>query len=550
MGKILQSFISDNLGKPVVMIGAGRILEMVQNYSGDKISQRLVLHVLIEFDDKTLEQVVIKLGLIEDDFKTTSDTTYTSNFSGETYNNSTLENQYYQEVIIAQFLKDNITSPQLTNKILPILGAGVLTDNTIKINDELFDLTVLGSITSGIFSKKNVTYLVTEYNPSFKVLLTDGIPTSWFSEIPAQKIYNLITSGIDVLEYTYGKYKFCHWDFHAGNIIYDNDTGLIKLFDFDLSTIDISPLLVFDSQYIERVDYFYTLIDNIKYSQGLFYDKIIKYESFENSKYMLAHYFDLFQFLMHTQNKIEQAYRLFTEELGELPDGWSAKISAAGETYYYKIATGESQFEFPSDTMEFYLPNLHLEDITEYNKLISNYKKTYTDYKRLIELKNSPILKSKFRSFLKKNPKVYANPSIDFQFSSFIVNLPEAEIQQFQPLEINFIKFIKQIILDTGDSINYIRALYIFCGALLLKYDYSNLSTRIGYIISKYEQTDELPPRDHDEIDDESDKLPPRDEIDDELDELPLRDHDESVEALENFEKITREIEELKQELM
>lgn len=543
MGKIIASFISDYLGRPLIMIGAGKILQLIGDYSSDKRSERLVLNILIEYDDKTQQQVVIKLGLIEDDLKTQSNTTYTSKFSRETYNNSTLENQYYQEVIIAQFLKDNITSPQLTDKILPILGTGVLTDNTIKINDELFDLTDLGSITSGIFSKKNVTYLVTEYNPSFKVLLTDGIPTSWFTEIPAQKIYNLITSGIDILEYTYGKYEFCHWDFHAGNIIYDNDTGLIKLFDFDLSTIGIPPLLVIDSQYIERVDYFYVLIDNIKHSHGLFDDKIVKYESFHNAKCMLAHYFDLFQFLMHTQNKIQQAYRLFTEELGELPDGWAEKISEDGETYYYKIATGESQFEFPSDTMEFYLPDLDLEDITEYNKLISNYKKTYMVYNRLMEFE-SGLLRTKFKSFLKKNQKLKKAPK-NFQFATFIANLRESSILKFQPLEIHFIKFIKQVIIDTGDPISYVRAVYIFCSALLLKYDYSNLPTRIGYIISKYEQTDELPTRDHDEIDDELD----------ELDELPSRDHDEiddeSLEpSLENFEKIRREIHQLKQELM
>ena len=226
MGRILESFISDNLGKPVLMIGAGRILQLKEDYSLAKRSERLVLNVLIEFDDKTLEQVVIKLGVVEEDFKTKYDSKYTSKLSGVTYTNSSLENQFYHETIIADFFKQNVKLPQINDKILPILGAGIVINNNIIINGETFNLRDLGSLTRNIDSRENITYLVTEYNRSFKTLGSDGIPISWLSEIPSYKIYNLITSGIDILEYTYGKYKLCHWDFHGQNIIYDDNSGI------------------------------------------------------------------------------------------------------------------------------------------------------------------------------------------------------------------------------------------------------------------------------------------------------------------------------------
>lgn len=489
MGKIIGYFVSDYLGRPLVMIGAGKILKLIKDYSSDKRSERLVLNVLIEFDNKTQKQVVIKLGLTEKDLKTKSNTKYTSKFSNETYHNLTLENQFYQEVIIANFLKENITSPQLTNKILPVLGAGILIDNTITINGESFNLIDLDLITSDISSKENVTYLVTEYNPSFKVLAIDGIATSWFSEIPAQKIYNLITSGIDILEYTYEKYKFCHWDFHGENIIYDNNTGLVKLFDFDLSTIG-NHELVTDSQYLERVEYFYTLIDNIKHSQGIFEDKIIKYKSFEDTKYKLAHYFDLFQFLKNTQDNIKKTYKSFNKD--------------------------------QSDTIEFYLPDLGLENINEYNKLITSFKKVYTDFHLLIDLYNV-----KLTWIIQQNPDIKST-------SHLIVNLTTKIMEelQFSPLETNFINFAKQFIDDTLDSIKYMRALYIFCAALLLKYDYHNLSSRIEYVIKKYE----VPERDYDVIE--------------EIDESDESEDDEYSPSVENLEKITREIEELKKQLL
>lgn len=534
MGRILESFISDNLGKPVLMIGAGRILQLKEDYSLAKRSERLVLNVLIEFDDKTLEQVVIKLGVVEEDFKTKYDSKYTSKLSGVTYTNSSLENQFYHETIIADFFKQNVKLPQINDKILPILGAGIVINNNIIINGETFNLRDLGSLTRNIDSRENITYLVTEYNRSFKTLGSDGIPISWLSEIPSYKIYNLITSGIDILEYTYGKYKFCHWDFHGQNIIYDDNSGLVKLFDFDLSTIGIFPMVI-DSQYIDRVDYFYTLINNIRYSQGIFSDVVLHYDSFENIKYMLAHYFDLFQFLNNIKPNIEQASIEFSKLRGELPYGWTIKKSLAGESYYYEIASGKSQFEFPSEPLELYLPDLGLENISEYNKLIDNFKLVNMDYKRLIELKTLPLLQSKYRLFLEKNPRISANPSRNYQFSSFILNLSEQDIQEFQPLEINFINFMKQNINDTGESIDYIRAVIVFCGALLLKYDFTNLSTRIEYIISKLEQNDEVPVRDHDEAA----------TID--HDKPPGSDDDEP--SVENFEKITREIVELKQKL-
>lgn len=303
MGKILQYFLSDNLGKPLVMIGAGRILEMVQNYSGDKISERLVLNVLIEFNDSTTKQVVIKLGLSDSDFSQKSNESYKSKLSGNTYNNLTFDNEYFHETLIANILKENLSDSNMANKILTILGAGTVTDNNILINGESFNLSDLISFNPQIASSDNITYLVTEYNPSYKILLKDGIPERWLSETQ-EKFYNLINSGIDILEYAYGKYKFCHWDYHGGNIIYDNDNGLIKLFDFDLSSID-----GLNSQYIDRVSYFYTIIDNIINSQGIFSNtQVLKSQSYENIKSMIAHYFDLFQFLHSIQKKYLLSY--------------------------------------------------------------------------------------------------------------------------------------------------------------------------------------------------------------------------------------------------
>ena len=103
-------------------------------------------------------------------------------------------------------------------------------------------------------------------------------------------------SGIDTLEHFHDKFMFCHWDFHGDNIMFNKQTCEIKLYDFDLSSIDLSlspkPIdltyqkQILNSDYIQRVPFFFTLID-ICIEKGILRD-------YHTVKNFLAHYFDIY----------------------------------------------------------------------------------------------------------------------------------------------------------------------------------------------------------------------------------------------------------------
>ncbi len=328
MGKILNFYVSDDLGNPLNQKGKGKINSINENYSGNKISERLVLNVSVRFDDKTIQRFVLKLAPMKGKLDSTEKLSVPFknnnryiNSSVKKFNEICLKNAYLHEAEIYNFFNNNISDPIINNNVLKSFGCGFSENGIIILKKEekeeefnIFEHTGIRQMYIKNFMNKNhkdrienILYLTTEYNANYQTL------RKGFDAIDPLNLrinaLNFINTTLETLIHCNNSYKFCHWDFHSENILYDKENGNIKLFDFDFSSLDdssgipksnVNPLLS-NSRYIQYVAYFYGIIFFILKSKkfgnpaNLSSSELI--QAYNLIKNKIAHYFDIYQFL-------------------------------------------------------------------------------------------------------------------------------------------------------------------------------------------------------------------------------------------------------------
>ena len=312
MGIITKFYISDKLGNRLNQCGNGTII-----YKGDfsgalKIEERVVLNTEVTFDDGSVKLIVLKLAKIEDTssldkkFWEENDDLYTSSYAAPlTETEDCLKNTYLHESIVYKFFSDKkIIDPIIDKYVLKSYGSGISNNKTIAILNneneyEPIDLSSHTDINNFIDTyitlpeySKNFIYISTEFNND-NVQLSKGFKSKG-------KEVNFITSCISSLVHLYKNYKFCHWDFHMENTLYNKKTGDIQLFDFDRSTLHNKTPNVKNGTQINILPVIFLLTIQILNNHSQPIDEVIYY----NTKTYLVHLSDMCYFLCNCYNDV------------------------------------------------------------------------------------------------------------------------------------------------------------------------------------------------------------------------------------------------------
>lgn len=98
---------------------------------------------------------------------------------------------------------------------------------------------------------RGLSWLITEYNKNY-VTLDDTIKIKKLNEYQKNKVMGSLR---DTVSYLWDRYKFCHWDLHPGNVLFDQISFEVVMFDFDLSTVDATV----DEDNLRFSDYIFRL---------------------------------------------------------------------------------------------------------------------------------------------------------------------------------------------------------------------------------------------------------------------------------------------------
>lgn len=267
MTKIIEANMCDSLGN---IVKHGGNYEIINNFSGnDKRELRLIFRLKVKLKSKrTPLECVVKISEF-----TNKDVVY-SDDSNEKFGKY-LDNEYLHEIMIYERMSK---ISDYKKNIMKCYGFGITNDNNFSIMGESFNFSDSKKIMENLpvlGSKTGYIYLVTEYNPNYKIFNKDvALP---------KNVNKFVVSTLTILMNMYNKYSFCHWDFHYnGNILFNERNSELILFDFDLSTIDTVPT----SQYVERVPLYKIFL------------KYIEEPNYITTKNQLGHYFDIWNFLL------------------------------------------------------------------------------------------------------------------------------------------------------------------------------------------------------------------------------------------------------------
>ena len=395
MGIITKFYISDKLGNRLNQCGNGTIIYK-GNFSGaDKIEERVVLNTEVTFDDGTAKLIVLKLAKIEDTssldkkYWEEDDDLYSSSYAKPlTDTEDCLENTYLHESIVYKFFSDKkFVDPIIDKYVLKSHGSGISDNKTIAILNneneyEPIDLSSHVNINNFLDTyitlpenSNNFIYISTEFNND-NVQLSKGFKSTG-------KEVNFITSCISSLVHLYKIYKFCHWDFHMENTLYNKKTGDIQLFDFDRATLHNKTPNVKNGTQIHILPVIFLLTIQILNNHHLPIDGSIYY----NTKTYLAHLSDICYFLSNCYNDVnlEVNLRLLKTDsnVGVIVNNFYTII----ETIKY-IKYNKSIIErFFDDNYELIIKTCDMDpsgDEHEWNAYIDKYIKTSRNVKEHI----------------------------------------------------------------------------------------------------------------------------------------------------------------------
>uniref|UniRef100_A0A6C0IXZ6 Protein kinase domain-containing protein n=1 Tax=viral metagenome TaxID=1070528 RepID=A0A6C0IXZ6_9ZZZZ len=292
MGKIINVYNSDLMGKRVYQKGRGRLQSINEDYSGsDKRRERLVKNITLVFDNGTQLQVVIKIApFFEDQLNN-----YTEN---EDLGEIVLSNDYEHESKIYNFFNEKVNDKIVDKYVLKSYTGGISKNGDFKLNGETFnfinlkmskDLEELEQPPRTIIG---YVYIITEPMINIKTFY-DTKPKD------ETKLKKFITTTFNTLSHLYNTYEFCHWDFHAQNTKFNELTGEILIFDFDLSTTKKYN----NSDYINRIPLIRPIILDYCEMMG---QSIAT--SYQENKSQLAHNWDLFMFVSGLKKKYSLDY--------------------------------------------------------------------------------------------------------------------------------------------------------------------------------------------------------------------------------------------------
>ena len=328
MKKILSAELCDSLGNTVKTGGS---LETLNDFSGsDKRDDRLIFRLKVKLEKKRRPiECVVKIS------EFTNNNSYFLDYRNKKLGKY-LDNSYLHEILIYQEMNK---LPDYENNIMKCYGSGITTNNDFTIKGETFNFSESKQIMENLpllGSRKGYIYLVTEYNPAYKMF-------NKRVQVP-KNMNKFVISTLTILNDIYNKYSFCHWDFHYnGNILFNENNNELILFDFDLSTINTVP----NSQYTERVPFFKLFLDYVEEPN------IIK------MKNHLGHYLDIFNFLI----SLEYNYNLDD----------ASKINVPGYDMKHLI----DSFNRAKDNTQYifhYLNELNTQYSSEVNTLLKAYK--------------------------------------------------------------------------------------------------------------------------------------------------------------------------------
>jgi hypothetical protein len=294
MGKIVNVYNSDLFGKRVRLNqkGRGKIETINDDYSGSrKRLERLVKNITLLFDNGKQLQVVIKIApFFEDQLH--------NNTENEDLGEIVLSNDYEHESKIYNFFNENVNDKVVDKYVLKSYTGGISKNGDFKINGETFNFINL-KMSKDLEELKQPKRTIIGY---VYIITEPMINIETFSDTKPKdetKLKKFITTTFNTLSHLYNTYDFCHWDFHAGNTKFNESTGEIVIFDFDLSTIKKYN----NSDYINRIPLIRPIILDYCEMMG---QSIIT--SYQENKSQLAHNWDLFMFVSGLENEYSLDY--------------------------------------------------------------------------------------------------------------------------------------------------------------------------------------------------------------------------------------------------
>ena len=352
MGKIKRAFISDKFGIPLNQNGSGRVTDILNNFSGEKKYERIVLNIEVEFDNGEKSYLVLKIANLDSDESISYSDEYTNYLDSKLTPENSLSNKYLHESIIYNFFLENREDPIIKKYVIKSRGSGITRDGNINLlrkdgvfeKVHIFDNPSINQIVQynkwTYPSTNSYVYITTEFNPN-SISLDNGLEfylnSQNYSERKAEqkrKNIRFVNSTIETMIYLNQTFGFCHWDFHAGNVRYCRETGNLELFDFDLSTINYEKTInntlvsVKNSHYIHYIPFIYFLVKQIQKKYSFLQNE----KGYYIAKNKLAHYLDIYQFIRYLiiigklNDSREYNDSAFIQTIVDI-DNWSRNVS-------------------------------------------------------------------------------------------------------------------------------------------------------------------------------------------------------------------------------
>lgn len=125
----------------------------------------------------------------------------------------------------------------------------------------------------------------------------------------------MFKNGCHLLRLFYDTKQFCHWDLHSNNILVNPENGEVKLFDFDLSSVNGSISDVYQA-------YKWAITDPSQIDFDKIRDKFI-------CKPVLGHLFDYWRFIILNVVQYENLRQELTKQTHNsiiLKEQWTLTI--------------------------------------------------------------------------------------------------------------------------------------------------------------------------------------------------------------------------------
>lgn len=268
--RIIDYCRCDRIGRPLAQLGGGIGLpvsdEVVQenhyeDWSGKGSFKRLVFRLTVSHKDGTTSKCVLKIApVFEEQIQET--------LCGQPI---TMQDPYIHEARMYEFFRKNGETQGDAKCVLHSHGSGysvlerrgtfVQWEPDVKLDDRSLDLpeTLVDQVRRqlNIWEQKRkdvrgLSWLITEFNENYVTL---ALADTRLSEYQKNRVMGSLLKTVSDL---WVKYKFCHWDLHSENVLFDQTSFQVVMFDFDLSTVDEDNLRF--SDYIFRLSFLKNII--------------------------------------------------------------------------------------------------------------------------------------------------------------------------------------------------------------------------------------------------------------------------------------------------